>query len=78
MGGDSLGLSPNCQHAEADLHEVLLGLLNASNISKGDASVGLHLELGFALAKVEGVVASRASHATSLSPGQEEEATHQQ
>lgn len=57
-----------CRHGKADLHEVLLGLLDTGNISKGDASVGLHLELGFALAKVEGIVASRARHATSLSP----------
>lgn len=53
---------------KADLHEILLGLLYTSHISKGDASVRLHLKLGLALAKVEGVVASRARHAPTLSP----------
>ena len=52
-------VAPRCP-PQAHLHEVSLGLLNTSHISKGDASVGLHLEFGFALSKVEGVVASRA------------------
>jgi hypothetical protein len=33
-----------------DLHEVLLGLLNTSNVVKHHTSVGLHLETSLALA----------------------------
>ena len=60
------------------LHEVGLGLFHTSHISEGDAGVGLHLELGFALAEVHGVVASWATHAAPLATGQQEQASHQQ
>ena len=62
----------------AYLHEVLLGLIHASHIVKGYACVGLHLKLGAALAKVEGVVATWAAQATALAPAQQEQTTHQQ
>ena len=36
-----------------DFHEVVLGLLDASHVVKRDAGVGLHLELGLGLAKLQ-------------------------
>ena len=60
------------------LHEVLLGLINSSNIIKSDACGGLHGELGLGFAKVEGVVSTRTAHATLRAAGQQEQTTHQQ
>lgn len=63
-----------CTH----LHEVLLGLVDASNIIKGDACVGLHLKLGLGLAERQWVVATGAANAALGAPRQQEQPTHQQ
>ena len=60
------------------LHEVGLGLIHASHVVKSDASVGLHLEFGLRLPKVERVVAAGAAHAAALATGQQEQAANQQ
>lgn len=66
------------RQSDANLDEVSLGLFHTSHISKGDASVGLHLEFGLALAKIHGVVASWAAHAAPLPAGQQEQTPHKQ
>ena len=66
------------RYTGAYLHEVLLGLVNAGHVVKGDASVGLHLELGLGLAKGERIVAAGAPGAALRAPRQQEEAAHQQ
>mmetsp|Transcript_32806 Transcript_32806/g.97767 ORF Transcript_32806/g.97767 Transcript_32806/m.97767 type:complete len:317 (-) Transcript_32806:386-1336(-) len=62
-----------------NLHEILLGLFNAGNISEGHTSVRLHLEFGLGLAKGHWVSrAAWAAHAPLTAARQEEEATNQQ
>ena len=63
------------------LLEILLGLLHAGNVVKGDAGVGLHLELGLGLAHLHGVVATaKAARAAgaAAAPRQQEQAAHEQ
>ena len=68
-----------------NLHEVVLGLVDARDVVEGDAGVGLHLELRLGLAKRHGVVAAGAAHAAGhvaaaalVAAGQEEETTNEE